>query len=143
MKHLYHIFIAISLIAGTLPIKAELFTTANLSTNYAVESANSYSSPSFRSTSSYSTSYQLPTGEFHSTIQFANGQIKTAAAQLNGNTMADEGGYIDTYQPTGQQRSIAPPQIAPLAFDWQVMLLMLLLATAYAYRIYRKTKVVN
>ena len=131
------------MIAGTLPLKAELFSTANHSTNYAVESANSYSSPSFRSTSSYSTSYQLPTGEFHSTIQFANGQIKTAAAKLNGNTMADEGGYIDTYQPTGQQRSIAPPQIAPLAFDWQVMLLMLLLATAYAYRIYRKTKVVN
>lgn len=116
---------------GTLPIKAELFSTANHSTNYAVESANSYSSPSFRSTSSYATSYQLPTGEFHSTIQFANGQIQTAAAQLNGNTMADEGGYIDTFEPTGPQRSIAPPTNAPLAFDWQVMLFILLLCFIY------------
>ena len=137
MKHLYHIFIAISLIVGTLPLKAELFSTAN----HSIESYNV--DHTFRSTSSYSTSYQLPSGEFQSSIQFANGQIQTAAAKLNGNTMADEGGYIDTYQPTGQQRSIAPPQIAPLAFDWQVMLLMLLLATAYAYRIYRKTKVSN
>ena len=137
MKHLHHIFIAISLIVGTLPLKAELFSTAN----HSIESYNV--DQTFRSTSSYSTSYQLPSGEFQSSIQFANGQIQTAAAKLNGNTMADEGGYIDTYQPTGQQRSIAPPQIAPLAFDWQVMLLMLLLATAYAYRIYRKTKVVN
>ena len=137
MKHLYHIFIAISLIVGTLPLKAELFSTAN----HSIEFYNV--DHTFRSTSSYSTSYQLPSGEFQSSIQFANGQIQTAAAKLNGNTMADEGGYIDTYQPTGQQRSIAPPQIAPLAFDWQVMLLMLLLATAYAYRIYRKTKVVN
>ena len=125
------------MIVGTLPLKAELFSTAN----HSIESYNV--DQTFRSTSSYSTSYQLPSGEFQSSIQFANGQIQTAAAKLNGNTMADEGGYIDTFEPTGPQRSIAPPPIAPLAFDWQVMLLMLLLATAYAYRIYRKTKVVN
>lgn len=137
LKHLYYIFITINLIAGILPIKAELFTTANFSTeSYNVEY-------SFRSTSSYSTSYQLPSGEFQSSIQFANGQIQTAAAKLNGNTMADEGGYIDTHLPTGPQRSIAPPINAPLTFDWQIMLLILLLATAYAYRIYRKTKVSN
>jgi hypothetical protein len=125
LKHLYYIFITISLTFGTLPLKAELFTTANLSTeSYNVDH-------SFRSTSSYNTSYQLPTGEFQSSIQFANGQIQTAAAQLNGNTTADQGGYIDTFDPTSPQRSIAPPQIAPLAFDWQVMLFILILCFIY------------
>lgn len=140
MKHLYYIFVAVSLIAGTLPIRAELFSTAD----HSIQASYSYNvDHNFRSTSSYNTSYQLPSGEFHSSIQFANGQIQTAAAQLNGNTCADQAGYIDTYQPTGPQRSIAPPINAPLSFDWQVILLMLLLATAYAYKIYRKTKIVN
>ena len=121
---------------GTLPIKAELFSTAH----YSIASNHSYNvEPTFRSTSSYSTSYQLPTGDFHSTIQFANGQIQTAAARLNGNILADEGGYINTYHPTGPQRSIAPPQFAPLDFDWQVALFMLLLCLGYGIYIRKKS----
>lgn len=127
LKHLYAIIplIIASLITSTL-------------------SAQSYpSSYTFRSTSGYATSYQLPTGNYQSTIQFANGNIRTSAANLNGSTTLDkQSAYIPTNNPTGPQR-IAPPIHAPLHFDKQVILLILLLSTAYAYSIYRKTKVVN
>ena len=137
MKHLYYIFLTISLIAGTLPLKAELFSTAS----HPIELSNCYSTePAFRSTSCYQTSYQLPSGGFQSSIQFANGQIQTAAARLNGNILADEGGYIDTYQPTGPQRSIAPPTIAPIGFGWDVVVFMLMLCLAYALYLRKKMK---
>ena len=126
LKHLYAIILLIiaSLITPTL-------------------SAQSYpSSYTFRSTSGYATSYQLPTGNYQSNIQFANGNIRTSAATLNGSAIDEQSAYIPTDSPTGQQR-IAPPIHAPLHFDWQVVLLILLLSTAYAYSIYRKTKAIN
>lgn len=103
----------------------------------------------FKSTSAFPTTYQLPTGSYQPSIQFANGNIQTAAAKLNGTTLSDDSGYV----PTGPQRAPGSggtgvpdtddTNSSPLDFGWDVILLMLLLAFLYAYKIHRKTTTVN
>lgn len=133
---------------GSPTLNAQIYSTANHSVNHAIESGNSYSSPSFRSTSSYSTSYQLPSNDFQSNIQFANGQIQTAAAKLNGNILADDGGYIPTKPKRSDDWNDDDDWIndgngpgvpdTPLAFGWDVVIFMLLLAGSYALSVRRK-----
>ena len=95
-----------------------------------------------RSTSSFATTSTLSS---YSTapIRIANGGIQTVANQLDNIRLADdlidygtssESGFI----PTGPQRSIAPPQFAPLHLDWDAVLLLLSLVLIYTLRLYRK-----
>lgn len=139
----------------TPAIQAQIFSTAEMSNPF--QSASQYDFPqsSFRSTSSYSTSYKPASNGLPAEQKFGDTHFRTAASRIVGGILSDDMGYIPTcprqnsdalYDDDGlyddeEGGTQAPPQIAPLAFDWQVMLLMLLLATAYAYRIYRKTKV--
>lgn len=96
-------------------------------------------------------------------IQSAQGRIHTAAARLGNGIVSDQIGYIAT-QPilynsgddvlndddttydydgtydddTYDDETQAPPQFAPLDFDWQVALFMLLLCLGYGIYIRKK-----
>ena len=73
-------------------------------------------------------------------MRMANGTIQTAASTLNGGMLADETGFTTEggntgFIPTDPQRSIAPPQFAPLHLDWDALLFILLLLIPYLYRV--------
>lgn len=93
-----------------------------------------------RSTSSYTTGTTMSS---YSTapMRVANGGIQTVANQLDEIRLADDliagsesgdSGFI----PTGPQRSIAPPTLAPLGLDWDVLLFLLSIVMLYALRMY-------
>lgn len=145
MKHLYYILISIGLIIGQHTAQAQIYSTVHRTYTYHTATNDYYSQPSFRVNTRCS-SHAFPVDSLYTEIQFANGRIQTAAAKLGNGILSDDLGYISPSYPNQSSSdddtvyddddTQAPPQIAPLAFDWQVMLLMLLLATAYAYRIY-------
>ena len=73
-------------------------------------------------------------------MRMANGTIQTAASTLNGGMLADETGFTTEggntgFIPTDPQRSIAPPEFAPLHLDWDALLFILLLIIPYLYRV--------
>ena len=94
-------------------------------------------------------------------IQSAQGRIHTAAARLGNGIVSDQIGYIatqpilynsgddvlndddTTYDYDGtydnDDGTQAPPQFAPLDFDWQVALFMLLLCLGYGIYIRKKS----
>ena len=137
---------------GHLPAQAQIYSTIHRTNTYHTATNDYYSQPSFR-VNSRCTSHAFPIDSLYTEIQFANGHIQTAAARLGDGVLSDDLGYISPSYPNQSSSdddtvyddddTQAPPTIAPIHFDWQVMLLMLLLATIYACRIYRKTKVSN
>lgn len=141
MKHLYHILISIGIIIGHLPAQAQIYSTVHRTNTYHTATNDYYSQPSFRVNTRCS-SHAFPIDSLYTEIQFANGHIQTAAAKLGDGILADDWGYIspkssnssnedddDIYE--DEDSSQAPPTIAPLAFDWQVMLFILLLCFIY------------
>ena len=114
-------------------------------------------------TNAFPTSHKVGNGRIHRTagrIQSAQGRIYTAAARLGNGIVSDQIGYIatqhilynsgddvlndddTTYDYDGtydnDDGTQAPPQFAPLDFDWQVALFMLLLCLAYGIYIRKK-----
>ena len=114
-------------------------------------------------TNAFPTSYKVGNGRIHRTagrIQSAQGRIHTAAARLGNGIVSDQIGYIatqpilynsgddvfyddyTTYDYDGtyddDDDTQAPPPFAPLDFDWQVALFMLLLCLAYGIYIRKK-----
>ena len=108
-------------------------------------------------------SHKVGNGRIHRAagrIQSAQGRIHTAAARLGNGIVSDQIGYIatqpilynsgddvlndddTTYDYDGtydnDDGTQAPPQFAPLDFDWQVALFMLLLCLAYGIYIRKK-----
>lgn len=150
LKHRYVILIFLCLLMGNTIAYAQLFSTSSLelhsyggegnSTTISASTSTGYSH--MRSTSSLSTSTTISA---YSTapIQMANGSIQTAASKLGGGVLADEAGLTSTssnsgFIPTDPQRSIAPPEFAPLGLDWDALLLLLSLALLYTLRLFRK-----
>lgn len=117
-------------------------------------------------TNAFPTSHKVGNGRIHRAagrIQSAQGRIHTAAARLGNGIVSDQMGYIAT-QPilynsgddvlcdddttydydgtydddTYDDETQAPPQFAPLDFDWQVALFMLLLCLGYGIYIRKK-----
>lgn len=73
-------------------------------------------------------------------LRMANGTIQTAASTLNGGMLADETGFTTEggntgFIPTDPQRSIAPPEFAPLHLDWDALFFIFLLLIPYLYRV--------
>lgn len=134
-------------------MQAQIFSTAECANPFQSTSRYSYSQPSFRSTSSYSTSYEIPTNDFPATPQYRAGRFQTAAARLGNGTLADDAGYISTRprqftdddvlydedDTTDDGSTQAPPQIAPLGFGWDVIILLMLMAAAYVLYLRRRT----
>ena len=114
-------------------------------------------------TNAFPTSHKVGNGRIHRTagrIQSAQGRIYTAAARLGNGIVSDQIGYIatqpilynsgddvfydddTTYDYDGtydnDDGTQAPPQFAPLDFDWQVALFMLLLCLGYGIYIRKK-----
>ncbi len=85
-----------------------------------------------RSTSNYSGTTTTLSTYSTASMHVANGSIQTIASTLDGTTLADDTGFI----PTAPQR-IAPPTEAPLGLGWDALILLLLIATAYALYIRR------
>lgn len=74
----------------------------------------------------------------------ANGSIKTVASTLQGGILSDETGFIpttpqDNTTTTNNNGTIAPPQFAPLHFDWDALLFILLMVLLYALRLHRQS----
>lgn len=110
-------------------------------------------------TNAFPTSHKVGNGRIHRTagrIQSAQGRIYTAAARLGNGIVSDQIGYIatqpilynsgdddTTYDYDGtyddDDDTQAPPQFAPLDFDWQVALFMLLLCLGYGIYIRKKS----
>ena len=117
-------------------------------------------------TNAFPSSHKVGNGRIHRAagrIQSAQGRIHTAAARLGNGIVSDQMGYIAT-QPilynsgddvldddyttydndgtydddTYDDETQAPPQFAPLDFDWQVALFMLLLCLGYGIYIRKK-----
>ena len=148
MKHLYYILLFIGFIGATPAMQAQIFSTAECANPFQTTSHYSYSQPSFRSTSSYSTSYEIPTNDFPATPQYRAGRFQTAAARLGNGTLADDAGYISTRPRQFTDDDVlydeddttqAPPQIAPLGFGWDVIILLMLMAAAYVLYLRRRT----
>ena len=81
-------------------------------------------------------------------MRMANGTIQTAASTLSGGILADETGFTSdggntSFIPTDPQRSIAPPQFAPLHLDWDALLFILLLLIPYLYQVDKRRIAVN
>lgn len=114
-------------------------------------------------TNAFPSSHKVGNGRIHRTvgrIQSAQGRIHTAAARLGNGIVSDQMGYIatqpilynsgddvldddyTTYDYDGtydnDDDTQAPPQFAPLDFDWQVALFMLLLCLGYGIYIRKK-----
>ena len=115
-------------------------------------------------TNAFPTSHKVGNGRIHRAagrIQSAQGRIHTAAARLGNGIVSDQIGYIatqpilynsgddvfyddyTTYDDDGtydnDDDTQAPPQFAPLDFDWQVALFMLLLCLGYGIYIRKKS----
>ena len=115
-------------------------------------------------TNAFPTSHKVGNGRIHRTagrIQSAQGRIYTAAARLGNGIVSDQIGYIatqpilynsgddvfyddyTTYDDDGtyddDDDTQAPPPFAPLDFDWQVALFMLLLCLGYGIYIRKKS----
>lgn len=138
-------------------MQAQIFSTAECANPFQSTSRYSYSQPSFRSTSRYSTSYEIPTNDFPATPQYKAGRFQTAAARLGNGILADDAGYISTrprqftgddmlYDEDGTKDGTiddgstqAPPQIAPLGFGWDIIILLMLMAAAYVLYLRRRT----
>lgn len=133
-------------------MQAQIFSTAECANPF--QTTSHYNSqPSFRSTSSYSTSYEIPTNDFPANSQYRAGRFQTAAARLGNGTLADDAGYISTRprqftdddelydedDTTYDDSTQAPPQIAPLGFGWDVIILLMLMAAAYGLYLRRRT----
>lgn len=114
-------------------------------------------------TNAFPSSHKVGNGRIHRAagrIQSAQGRIHTAAARLGNGIVSDQMGYIatqpilynsgddvlndddTTYDYDGtydnDDDTQAPPQFAPLDFDWQVALFMLLLCLGYGIYIRKK-----
>lgn len=117
-------------------------------------------------TNAFPSSHKVGNGRIHRAagrIQSAQGRIHTAAARLGNGIVSDQMGYIatqpilynsgddvlyddyTTYDDDGtydgtydDDDTQAPPQFAPLDFDWQVALFMLLLCLGYGIYIRKK-----
>lgn len=112
---------------------------------------SSMASTTMRATSTYTdNSATSTTISNYSTapMRMANGTIQTAASTLSGGILADETGFTSDggntgFIPTDPQRSIAPPQFAPLHLDWDALLFILLLLIPYLYQVDKRRIAVN
>ena len=126
-------------------LQAQVYTTSSATYNsYSnggwVEAPASFQ---FRSTSKYIQSSQAVV---YSTapIQVSNGAIRTVASSLEGGKLAEEQtAYIPTIR-NRQNSTMAPPsgteEYLPLSFDWDAVLLLMLLMGGYACFIACKQK---
>ena len=92
------------------------------------------------STSSYSGNTTTLSNYSTASMHVANGAIQTIASNLDGTILADDTGFI----PTPPQRSpgdggtgTPDTEDAPLGLGWDALILLLLIATAYALYIRR------
>lgn len=141
LKRIFIILFGLCPLLNAVSISAQLFSTSSVDFHSYSSSGDFYSPElsahstalSIRSTS---TIYNSTTIDNYSTapMHVANGFIKTVASELDGNIFTEEISYI----PTAPQRSIPPPTVAPLGLDWDAFVLLLLLAIAYAFYLYRK-----
>ena len=138
------------LLSNTL-MHAQLFSTSSYEIHsYGGGGSGSSAVPSstMRSMTTYTNSCTPITISTSTTIsnystasmRMANGTIQTAASTLNGGMLADETGFTTEggntgFIPTDPQRSIAPPEFAPLHLDWDALLFILLLLIPYLYRV--------
>lgn len=131
----------------TSSVMAQLFTTSSSSLHsYGGGGSAGIAAPTFSGSSSFmqsgsrfSTSTTISS---YSTapIHIANGTIKTVASTLEGGILSDETGFIPTTPQTNttttnNNGTIAPPEFAPLHFDWDALLFIFLLLIPYLYRV--------
>jgi hypothetical protein len=126
-------------------LQAQVYTTSS-ATYHSYSSGGWVEAPAsfqFRSTSKYIQSSQAVV---YSTapIQVSNGAIRTVASSLEGGKLAEEQtAYIPTIR-NRQNGTMAPPsgteEYLPLSFDWDAVLLLMLLLGGYACFIACKQK---
>lgn len=133
------------LLSNTL-MHAQLFSTSSYEIHSYGGGGNGFASMSSSAksgTTSFSGSSATSTtiGNYSTApLRMANGSIQTAASTLSGGILADETGFTSDggntgFIPTDPQRSIAPPQFAPLHLDWDALLFIILLLIPYLYRV--------
>ncbi len=133
------------LLSNTL-MHAQLFSTSSYEIHSYGGGGNGFASMSSSAksgTTSFSGSSAASTtiGNYSTApLRMANGTVQTAASTLNGGMLADETGFTTEggntgFIPTDPQRSIAPPEFAPLHLDWDALLFIFLLLIPYLYRV--------
>lgn len=149
LKRLFVIWLILCTWVSCPMLQAQVYTTSS-ATYHSYSSGGWVEAPAsfqFRSTSKYIQSSQAVV---YSTapIQVSNGAIRTVASSLEGGKLAEEQtAYIPTIR-NRQNGTMAPPseedggteEYLPLSFDWDAVLLLMLLMGGYACFIAYKQK---